>query len=72
MLRTSVLLTIALAFLATASAQQRFDPKALPPVKDASVGGSLTANAVKAPGKESLLIGPGDLLHVTIDRKSVV
>src|SRR5690348_5424507 len=68
MLRTSVLLTLALACFATASAQ-RFEPKALPPVKDAPVGGSLTANGVKAPTKEILLIGPGDLLHVTILRE---
>src|SRR5690348_14993772 len=70
MLRTSVLLTLALACFATAAAQQRFEPKALPPVKDApTVGGSLVANGIKATAKESLLIGPGDLLHVTILRE---
>lgn len=69
MLRPGLLLTLVLACFATSSAQQRFEPKALPPVKDASVGGSLSANAVKPPAKESLLIGPGDLLHVTILRE---
>ena len=69
MLRTSVLLALALACFASASAQ-RFEPKALAPVKDApTVGGSLTANGIKAATKESLLIGPGDLLHVTILRE---
>ena len=68
MLKPALFLTLALACIATASAQ-RFEPKALPPVKDTPVGGSLTANGVKAPAKESLLIGPGDLLHVTILRE---
>lgn len=69
MLKRGLLFALALACFATAVAQ-RFEPKALTPVKDApSVGGSLTANAVKAPVKESLLIGPGDLLHVTVLRE---
>lgn len=54
---------------AMASAQ-KFEPKALPPVKDApTVGAALAANAAKPSGKESLLIGPGDLLHVTVLRE---
>jgi polysaccharide export outer membrane protein len=69
MLRAGVLLIVAAASLATASAQ-KFEPKALAPVKNApSVGGSLAANAIKAPAKESLLIGSGDLLHITMLRE---
>lgn len=49
---------------------QAFAPKALAPVKDVPhVGGSLTATAVTAAKAESLLIGPGDLLHVTVMRE---
>jgi polysaccharide export outer membrane protein len=51
-------------------AAQQFAPKALPPVKDAPmIGKSLAGHAVKDPVKESLLIGPGDLLHVTVLRE---
>lgn len=52
------------------AAGQKFEPKALPPVMDAPmVGRSLEAQGVKASKKESLLIGPGDLLHVTVMRE---
>lgn len=52
------------------AAGQAFAPKALPPVKDAPMtAGALTASAVKTPAHESLLIGPGDLLHVTVLRE---
>lgn len=61
-------LSACLACGAMASAQ-RFEPKVLPPVKDAPVVGPLTASAVKAPKRESLLIGPGDLLHITVMRE---
>ena len=53
---------------AMASAQ-RFEPKVPTPVKNAPVVGPLTASAVKAPKKESLLIGPGDLLHILVMRE---
>jgi polysaccharide export outer membrane protein len=53
-----------------AVAQQAFAPKALPPVTDAPVvAGPLAATGVKAPTHESLLIGPGDLLHVSVLRE---
>lgn len=53
-----------------AAAQQAFAPVALPPVKDSPViGNNLTATAAKADGRESLLIGPGDLLHVMVLRE---
>ncbi|MGB7189597.1 MAG: polysaccharide biosynthesis/export family protein [Acidobacteriaceae bacterium] len=52
------------------AAAQKFEPKALTPAKDApTMGKALVANAVKSSGKESLLIGPGDLLHVTVLRE---
>ena len=53
---------------ALASAQ-RFEPKVLPPVKAVPVVGPLTAHSVKGPKRESLLIGPGDLLHITVMRE---
>lgn len=66
---TAVTLAGCIAFAASAAAQ-KFAPKALPPVKDAPmVGKALVAHAVKEPPKESLLIGPGDLLHVTVLRE---
>jgi polysaccharide export outer membrane protein len=59
-----------LLFACVSAPAQKFEPKALPPVKDApTVGGALAANAAKPSGKESLLIGPGDLLHVTVLRE---
>jgi polysaccharide export outer membrane protein len=52
------------------AAGQAFAPKALSPVKDApAVGGSLSATAAAPSARESLLIGPGDLLHVTVLRE---
>ncbi len=49
---------------------QTFSPKALPPVAGAPViGNSITAHAVPLPKQESLLIGPGDLLHVSVLRE---
>lgn len=65
----SILLLAGLLFAGRARAQT-FAPKALPPVKDAPMlGKSLSANAVKRPHAESLLIGPGDLLHVSVMRE---
>ncbi|MFZ0662714.1 MAG: polysaccharide biosynthesis/export family protein [Acidobacteriaceae bacterium] len=56
-------------FAAIASAQ-KFEPKTLPPVKNAPMaGGSIAAHAAKGSTRESLLIGPGDLLHVTVMRE---
>ena len=50
---------------------QTFAPRALAPVTDAPmVGSNLTANAVKPATRESLLIGPGDLLHITVLREA--
>jgi polysaccharide biosynthesis/export protein len=49
---------------------QTFAPKALAPVKDAPMtGGSLTATAAQRSTRECLLIGPGDLLQVTVLRE---
>lgn len=49
---------------------QTFSPKALPPVAGAPViGNRVTAHAVSLPKQESLLIGPGDLLHVSVLRE---
>ncbi len=59
-----------LALWAGMATAQEFAPKALPPVKDAPmIGNTLTANAVQPPEHESLPIGPGDLLHVTVLRE---
>lgn len=64
-----VLLVSVLCAVGSASAQT-FEPKALSPVKSAPmVGKTLVAHAVKEPERESLLIGPGDLLHVTVLRE---
>lgn len=49
---------------------QAFAPKTLAPMPGApEVGGTITANAVNPPPLESLLIGPGDLLHVKVLRE---
>jgi len=64
------LLFWAMMLCAGVATAQTFAPKALPPVKDAPmIGGNLSAHAVKASTRESLLIGPGDLLHVTVLRE---
>lgn len=61
------MLAVAAILLCAAAGAQAFTPKSLPPVKDAPMTGkSLAADAVKPSGSESLLIGPGDLLHVTV------
>ena len=64
-------LIVALASLCSAAAAaQRFSPVALPPVKDApTIGKSLTAHATHASGRESLRIGPGDLLRISVLRE---
>jgi polysaccharide biosynthesis/export protein len=63
--------TLALAALCAGTAiAQKFAPKALPPVTDApTIGKNLTAHAAHPPTQESLLIGPGDLLHVSVLRE---
>lgn len=64
------LLLAGLALWAGMATAQKFAPKVLPPVKDAPmIGNRLTAHATKPSGQESLLIGPGDLLHVTVLRE---
>jgi polysaccharide export outer membrane protein len=64
------LLLGAVMLCAGMAAAQTFAPKVLPPVKDAPmIGNDLTAHAAKASMQESLLIGPGDLLHVTVLRE---
>ena len=64
------LLVLMMALCAGIAAAQTFTPHALAPVTDAPmVGNNLTANAAKPSTRESLLIGPGDLLHVTVMRE---
>lgn len=59
-----------IAMSAGMASAQMFAPKELPPVKDSPMTGKpLTADAVKSPLQESLMIGPGDLLHVTVLRE---
>lgn len=66
-LAAPVAILAAAALFSSVAGAQTFAPKALAPVKDGPMTGkALRANAVKAGGKESLLIGPGDLLHVTV------
>lgn len=66
----SRLMLAGLLFACVSSSAQKFQPKALPPVSDApTAGGALVANAAKPSGTESLLIGPGDLLHITVLRE---
>ncbi|HEX5235968.1 MAG TPA: polysaccharide biosynthesis/export family protein [Silvibacterium sp.] len=69
MFRRGAVLAVAALYVGAAGGQA-FAPKALAPVKDApQVGGTLTADAVSAPKRESLVIGAGDLLHVTVMRE---
>ncbi|MGC2160385.1 MAG: polysaccharide biosynthesis/export family protein [Silvibacterium sp.] len=64
----AALMLVACAVMAVA---QTFAPKALAPVKDAPMtAGALTATTATPSTRESLLIGPGDLLHVTVLRES--
>jgi polysaccharide export outer membrane protein len=64
------LLLAGLALCAATAAAQKFAPAALAPAKDAPmIGTNLTANAAGPSGQESLKIGPGDLLHVTVLRE---
>lgn len=65
------MLVLAVAWLCTLTAgAQRFAPVALPPVKDApTIGGTITAHATHASTRESLLIGPGDLLRISVLRE---
>jgi len=61
----------AMTLCAGVAAAQKFEPKALPPVTDAPmVGKHLSASAAKPDARESLLIGPGDLLHVSVVREA--
>ena len=70
MRRLSVIFS-AMALCAGAAAAQKFEPKALPPVTDAPmVGKNLSVSAAKPDARESLLIGPGDLLHVSVVREA--
>ncbi|HTV04331.1 MAG TPA: polysaccharide biosynthesis/export family protein [Acidobacteriaceae bacterium] len=69
MRRCIPVLALALLCAATTTAQ-KFVPTALPPVKNApTIGNVLTARATQPSGQESLLIGPGDLLHVSVVRE---
>jgi polysaccharide biosynthesis/export protein len=67
--RSLLFATTALAV--SAACAQTFAPVALPPAKDApTIGNNLTADAAKPDTRESLLIGRGDLLHVTVLREA--
>lgn len=49
---------------------QQFTPKALPPVEGGPpIGKEITVTEVAPSTQESLLIGPGDLLHITVLRE---
>jgi polysaccharide export outer membrane protein len=61
---------VSLILCAASALSQEFAPKALPPVTNApTIGKALTADVVQTSSKESLLIGPGDLLHVSVLRE---
>ncbi len=64
-------LALALVLLCEfAAAAQQFTPIALPPVKDAPmIGKNITAHAAHASARESLRIGPGDLLQISVLRE---
>jgi polysaccharide biosynthesis/export protein len=69
-MRRGWLLLGGMALCAAMGQAQKFAPKALAPVKDAPMtAGPLTATAAPRSTRESLLIGPGDLLHVTVLRE---
>ncbi|HUY82828.1 MAG TPA: polysaccharide biosynthesis/export family protein [Acidobacteriaceae bacterium] len=69
MRRGTLALLLTLLCVATVAAQQ-FTPTALPPVKDApTIGKDITTHAIHASTRESLVIGPGDLLHITVLRE---
>ena len=69
MLKRALAPALALLCIAAASAQ-RFSPVALPPVTDApTIGKNLTAHAAHVPARESLRIGPGDLLRISVLRE---